>query len=315
MTTLLIEKTIESSLALKQPHCEFNQTDFASNQTNFGFDQFNIWSSPDSVLATVNNQLVNLPMAKASDLPLTLGSWNAEYLWRAKANHFISSYQQIAKRHHLLALQEVSSTGLSITAAACNYNHFVSSPNSRGQAVGFLVHPRLHITDIHEYSELTEIFGIHDLRPALQIDVFDPQTKITLSVITIHLKSMIGGLAFTSLVRKKQLEKLIGAIRNSKNPTIILGDFNCFIDMSADTEPLLNDGFNITNPHNHTSTQLSGGRLDGMFYKNLSDGLVLKHYNIRNFWRTNLAGRSLSDHGLLTWKLTKNESVAEKSHQ
>jgi hypothetical protein len=283
MTTLFLEKTITSY-----------------------FDYQTVWADSNSVLATVNQQLINLPLANINDQHITLGSWNAEYLWQAKANHFMSSYQQIVKRHHILALQEVSIAGLSIIGSACDYNHVVSSVNSRGQAVGFLIHPRFHITNIHEYSELTGVFGIHDLRPALQIDVFDPQSKITLSIITIHLKSMLGGLAFTSCVRKKQPDNLVMAMGKRKSPTIILGDFNCFLDAAADINPLFNDGFNIANPHNHTSTQLSGGRLDGLFYKNLPEGIAARHYSIRNFWRASLAGRSLSDHGLLTWKLAKH---------
>ncbi len=285
MTTLILKKTIES---------------------HFEYEQSSVWASSNSVLATVNQQLINLPLANLNDQHITLGSWNTEYLWQAKANYFKSSYKQIIKRHHILALQEVSSAGLSTIASVCDYNYFVSSPNSRGQAVGFLAHPRLKITNIHEYSELLDVYGIHDLRPAMQIDVFDPQTQITLSVITIHLKSMLGGLSFTSLVRKKQLQNLIVAISNKNHPTIILGDFNCFLDVSTDIEPLFNNGFNIANPNNHTSTQLAGGRLDGLFYKNLPDLIAIKRYNIRNFWRASLAGRSLSDHGLLTWRLEKH---------
>jgi hypothetical protein len=282
MTTLLLEKLAPTNLSYQSAHT---------------------WADPNATFKIVNQKLIGLNPVSFADQDLRLGTWNAEYLNINKAEHFLASYRQIVIRHHLLALQEIDFSGINFMANLCNYNFCISSANSRGQAVGFLIHPRFLVTNTVEYPEITNIFGIHDLRPALRIDLFDRQTKIDLSIITVHLKSMLGGLPRTGPVRKKQLQNLVNTLKDLRNESMILGDFNCFLDSSHDIDPLLNDGFILANPGNHTSTQSHGGRLDGLLHKGFSANLALKNYNIRNFWRTDFAGRSLSDHGLLTWKL------------
>jgi len=224
-------------------------------------------------------------------------------MWQAKAKHFLDTYREITSRHHLLAVQEVTKRGLATIAKTCNYDFCTAQPNSRGQAVGFLIHPRLRVQNIKEYPQLINVCGVPDLRPALQVDLLDCQSKLTFSAVTVHLKSMRGGITFTSRVRKKQLQQLLAGLEDNSQPTIIAGDFNCFLDTPDDIDCLLRDGYKLVNPHNHTSTQSAGGRLDGLFHKNLPAGLKIGSYNIRNFWSSSLVGRSLSDHGLLIWKL------------
>jgi len=262
-----------------------------------------IWADPSLVLAMIKEQLADLNRVSSNDSGIILACWNAEYLWQAKADHFFDTYQEIISRHHLLAMQEVSPRGLALLGQASGYNHIVSQPNNRGQAVGFLIHPRFAVSNIVEYTQLTKVYGIYNLRPALRVDLIDSRSNTALSVITLHLKSMLGGLPSTSPIRIKQLHELMAALADNQYPTIIAGDFNCLLDTSADIDPLLNNGYQLANKNNHTSTQCGGGRLDGLFHKNLSAQLRPKHYNIRNFWRSSLAGRSLSDHGLLTWQL------------
>ena len=262
-----------------------------------------VWAEPNIVLSMVKRRLINLPQAQINDLAFRIGSWNMEYMWQAKAEHFLDTYREIISRHHILAAQEVTPPALATIAKTCNYNFAASQPNSRGQAVGLLIHPRLLIQNIYEYPQLTNICGVPDLRPALRADLFDCQSQLTFSIVTVHLKSMLGHMPFTSHVRRQQLRQLVISLADNKNPTIILGDFNCFLDTSGDIDCLLTDGYRLTNPHNHTSTQSCGGRLDGLFHKNLPPGFKPGSYNIRDFWRSSLSGRSLSDHGLLTWKM------------
>ncbi len=262
-----------------------------------------IWADPRLTLELIKNELTPQNIALPESAEIFLGSWNTEYLWQAKAEHFIETYALIAAKHHLLALQEVSPSGLLAIGLATGYNHVVSQPNSRGQAVGFLIHPRFDIKQVYEYTALAEVYGIPNLRPALRVDLTDKQSQMPLSIVNVHLKSMIGGLSRTSLVRTEQINRLLLALENSENPTIIAGDFNCFLDTSCDISALLNSGFSLANKKNHTSTQSSGGRLDGLFYKNLKADFKPKHYRVHNFWRHSVLGRSLSDHGLLTWTL------------
>ncbi len=263
------------------------------------------WSNTQTVLSVVRKRLARLPLVDAIDQKIALGSWNMEYMWQAKAKHYLDVYKEIVLRHHILAVQEATARGLATIGTACGYNYFSSQQNSRGQAVGFLVHPRFIINAVYEYPQLMQVYGIHDLRPALRLDIIDQQSKLPLSIISLHLKSMRGGIAFTGRVRQKQLEQLVIALGDNQNPTIIAGDFNCFMDLSDDLDALLSAGYRLNNPHNHTSTQSCGGRLDGLLYKNLPEKMKPGNYNIRNFWRS-LAGKSLSDHGLLTWKLNLN---------
>jgi exonuclease III len=262
-----------------------------------------IWADPQLALELVKKELLPLNPALPNSTNISFGSWNTEYLWQAKAKHFIETYAEIASKHHVLALQEVSWPGLAIIAQHTGYNYIVSQPNSRGQAVGFLIHPRFTIKSHCEYSQLMGVYGISNLRPALRVDLIDKQSDMSLSIITVHLKSMLGGVLHTSPIRLEQLKRLMIALENSPTPTLIAGDFNCFLDTSDDINPLLNNGFSMVNRNNHTVTQSSGGRLDGLFYRNLAAQFKPKHYGIRNFWLNNVLGRSISDHGLLTWSL------------
>lgn len=262
-----------------------------------------VWSDAAVVLPLVKNHLKHLAPVNALDQKIVFGSWNMEYMWQAKAQHYLDVYKEIISRHHILAVQEATARGLSTIGKACGYNCFSSQPNSRGQAVGFLIHPRFTVSSVCEYPQLINVYGIFDLRPALRLDIIDQQSKLSLSIITLHLKSMRGGLAFTSRVRKRQLEQLSIALGDNQSPTIIAGDFNCFLDLSDDLDPLYKVGYKLNNPNNHTSTQSSGGRLDGLVYKNLPPMIRPGAYNIGDFWRGSPAGHSLSDHGLLSWKL------------
>ncbi len=280
-----------------------SQTIYSFSKLSFKHFPNQNWSDSKEVLALVQNDLSGLDTVSSTDSHITLASWNTEYLWQAKANYFIDTYAEIISKHHILALQEVSQWGLAVLSQSSDYQYIVSESNNRGQALGFLIHPRLTVTAIHEYSELTNILGAPNLRPALRVDLLDTKSGLTLSVVTVHLKSMIGGLEFTGRIRQEQIKQLIWALDNIKTPILIMGDFNCFLDKSFDTARLFNNGFRIANRTNHVSTQCFGGRLDGLFYRDFPSNGTPKHYSVRNFWQHNSAGRSLSDHGLLTWKL------------
>lgn len=268
----------------------------------YPFEQALAWADPIATLIVVNQLVGSLPDAQFLSNEINLGTWNGEYLWQFKAKYFAESYKVITKKYHLLAVQEISPAGLARIATSCGYNYFVSMPNKRGQAVGFLVHPRLKVQDVQEYRQLAHVYEIHDLRSALRIDLIDQQNMFKFSVITVHLKSMLGGIELTSPIRKKQLELLAANLINITDPVLIMGDFNCLLNQSLDTQPLLEIGLHLADISNDISTQTMGGRLDGLFH-NLNPEQMLSHYNVANFWQQSLAGRSLSDHGLLSWKL------------
>src|SRR5262249_49119671 len=159
-----------------------------------------------------------------------------------------------------------------------------STANSRGQAVGFLVHKRLRVLDWREYKELIDVMGIPDLRPALRIDLQDEVTAEQLSATVIHLKSMRGGIHATSLIRYRQLSNLVRCMEEPEHLALIMGDFNCFLDHAWDTRPLLANGYRLLNQWDSTATHHFGGRLDGLYYAHLPASYRLGNYNIRNFW-------------------------------
>jgi endonuclease/exonuclease/phosphatase family metal-dependent hydrolase len=271
------------------------------NLQRSGNSAIELWASPDTVQAVVEEHLQLLQPATNSDRCLKIASWNAEYLWQHKAAYFLRSYETILEKHHIIALQEISSAALSLISQQTGYSYVVSSSNTRGQAVGFLIHPRLTILSCREHSELTDIYHVRDLRPALEIEVFDSLLG-NLTFITVHLKSMLREPLFTRAVRKKQLEKLLATLNQTKQNLMVLGDFNCWLGYTDNISSLTTNGFLLANPHNKQATQMEGARLDGLFYKNLTN-LSVNDYCLSNFWQ-NPSGKSLSDHGLLSWTLS-----------
>ena len=261
------------------------------------------WPRAELILPEVMQRLNGLDKAESAGSILALGAWNMEFLNRLKAEYFLQSYKEIVLRHHLIAVEEVDDQGLGVLAEACGYDQFISTANSRGQAVGFLVHKRLRVLNCLEYGELVGVMGVPDLRPALRLDLQDEVTGEQLSATVVHLKSMRGGILRTGLVRYQQLLKLVEGLEGARNLSLIMGDFNCFLNHTCDTKPLEASGYTLLNRWDRTATHHFGGRLDGLFYANLPASLRLGNYNIRNFWRSTLIGCSLSDHGLLTWKL------------
>jgi hypothetical protein len=94
------------------------------------------------------------------------------------------------------------------------YTAHVSAANNRQQAVGFLVHKRLKVLKVTEYSNVAQVFGIPDLRSAFRLDLEDTTTGIKFSVVVVHLKSMRGGEPKTAPVRTKQCQELVKSLGN-----------------------------------------------------------------------------------------------------
>ncbi len=251
----------------------------------------------NTVATEVTRSMANMPMATNSG-NLVLGEWNMEFLDSSKAKYFSKTYAQIVPRHHLLFCEEVDSNGLDTLAQAFGYTSYCSVANTRGQAVGFLVHPRLKVIgQPKSYDNLANVQGIPDLRPAFRLDLEDTVTGVKFSAVVVHLKSMRGGPSVTSKVRYQQMQYLASDL-GSNFSGIISGDFNTFLDNTNDTSPLVNLGFKLVNPTDHTTTQSMGGRLDGFFHLGLTS--ALGRYQVRPFFKNPLITRGLSDHGLLT---------------
>lgn len=261
---------------------------------------------PDAkvVASEVAKTLANMPKAEQTG-DLQIGEWNMEFLTADKAKYFRDTYKEIIPRHHLLFVEEANEAGLKQIAQDTGYNYAISRENSRGQAVGFLIHPRLKVTGTESIESVAEVHNIPDLRPAFKIDVVDHATGEDLSAVVVHLKSMMGGPEHTAPVRIAQAQALADAL-GSNFKGIIAGDWNTFLDKTQELNPLKNAGFAISNPSDRSSTQSMGGRLDGFMTKGLNGKLTPETFN--PFFKNPLITRGLSDHALLSTVLKTGKS-------
>lgn len=172
---------------------------------------------------------------------------------------------------------------------------------SRGQAVGFLVNPRLEVTKTTSIDPVADVHNIPDLRPAFRIDMRDTATGENMSAVVVHLKSMLGGPDSTAPIRAQQAQILANELGPSFKG-IIAGDWNTFLDRTTDLNPLKAAGFQIANPADRSSTQSMGGRLDGFLTRGLSGNLSPE--TINPFFKNPLITRGLSDHALLSTTLS-----------
>lgn len=237
---------------------------------------------------------------------LIFGEWNMEFLTLDKAVYFADSYKHVVPRHNLMFVEEANAEGLGKVAKDNGYNFEISRDNSRGQAVGFLVHPRLKVLGTSTYEEIANVNNIPDLRPAFRVDLQDSVTGEKFSAVTVHLKSMRGGPDQTAPVRTEQAQRL-AKVLGPNFSGIIAGDWNTFLNNTKELKPLTDAGFKILNPTDATSTQAMGGRLDGFLYKNLP--WTMSNPEVRPFFQNPKITRGLSDHGLLTTTLTKGPSA------
>lgn len=253
--------------------------------------------NPVVVASEVAKSVANMPLAGNTG-NLVFGEWNMEFLDASKAKYFLKTFEEIVPRHHLLFCEEVDSSGLDTLAQAFGYTSYCSVANTRGQAVGFLVHPRLKIIgQPKSYDNVANVQGIPDLRPAFRVDLEDSISGYRFSAVVIHFKSMRGGPVTTSPVRHQQMQ-LLASDLGPNFQGIIAGDFNTFLDNTGDTKPLIDAGYKLVNPTDNTTTQSMGGRLDGFFQLGVSK--QLGKYQVRPFFKNPLITRGLSDHGLLT---------------
>ena len=210
---------------------------------------------PDAkvVASEVTKSVSGMPLAKPTG-NLILGEWNMEFLTGDKARYFADTYKQVIPRHHLLFVEEVNKEGLAQIAKDNGYNYAISAENSRGQAVGMLVNPRLKVLGTHAYTEVADVHNIPDLRPAFRVDLQDVATGNKLAAVVVHLKSMRGGPAETSAVRTQQ-SAILAKVLEPNFSGVIAGDWNTFLDNTHDLDPLKTAGFQTLNPADHTSTQ------------------------------------------------------------
>jgi hypothetical protein len=260
-------------------------------------------NTPDVIYAEVLRSL-SPAKASASDRTLAIATHNAFYGNKEKAQSLLPVYREFVTRHHLLAWQEVDQNFLEqVAATSKDYRAYITDANSRGQAIGFTVHRRLEVVKTVIYNQLQNIMGVPDLRPALRLDLCDTNTGLRTTAIVIHYKSDHGGGLRARPVRHQQAKAQIEATQIRDEFVICLGDYNQYLGVSADTDPLLADGYSLHPRYDRTSTHANGGRIDGMFVKNVPSNVKITRYKVLRFWRNDKIGCILSDHALVSWKL------------
>ncbi|MBU6453763.1 MAG: hypothetical protein KGS72_18430 [Cyanobacteria bacterium REEB67] len=229
---------------------------------------------------------------------LIFGEMNFEFGDASKAKFFAGSYKIIFERHHLMFGSELDD-GFQQTIANMlpGYKAYTSVENTRHQAVGFVVHPRLKVIGSPiSYDDVANVQGVPDLRPAFRLDLEDTATGEQFSAVVVHLKSMRGGPAVSGKVRSQQCAILVKKL-GSNFKGLIAGDWNTFIDRPTDLQPLLNAGWKIIFPNDTQATQSMGSRLDAFLKLNFGP---IGNLSVRQFYANPAITRAFSDHALNT---------------
>ncbi|MBZ0185855.1 MAG: hypothetical protein K8F91_06335, partial [Candidatus Obscuribacterales bacterium] len=99
---------------------------------------------PKVVAAKVYDIVKNFKVV-GNDGNVVMATWNMEFLDASKAKYFLESYKHVVPRFHIIGCTEITLDGLQVIANALGYKAYASIENTRSQAVGFLVHPRLKV--------------------------------------------------------------------------------------------------------------------------------------------------------------------------
>jgi hypothetical protein len=245
---------------------------------------------------TVENEVVRMVSNMTGNL--VLGEMNFEFGDASKAKYFAGSYKAIFERHHIMFASEIDDGFLQTIANSLpGYKAFTSKENTRHQAVGFVVHPRLKVLGAPiSYDDVANVQGVPDLRPAFRLDVEDTATGEQFAVVVVHLKSMRGGPAVSGKVRSRQCAILVTKLGpNFKG--VIAGDWNTFVDRPQDLQPLLAAGYKIIYPNDTQATQSMGSRLDAFVKLNFGP---IGNLSVRQFYANPAITRAFSDHALNT---------------
>ncbi len=233
--------------------------------------------------------------------PVKRAVQNFEFLTGPKADWFMESYKLIVPLAHIWKCSEITKEGLDKIGKQTGYTAYCSVENTRGQAVGLLIHPRCKVLAEWSIDAVASVHGVADLRPVHGVDLEDtanvPVDEKKFWEAVHHAKSMRGG-AVTSGVVRYQQNDIIARDRKGKGRGTIGGDFNTLLGTPAgdkDISPLISAGFKLVDPGNTQSTQSMGGRLDAEFTLDFSTKLKIEE--LFAWFKDATIGRGLTDHG------------------
>jgi hypothetical protein len=258
--------------------------------------------NPQLVHAEVAQMLQNIPVAGMKG-NVQIGETNCEFMDTSKVNYFKDSYVEMASRFHVLFLEEVEPAGVAALGKLVGYQAFASVANTRNQAVGFIVHPRMKVVGgPTTYTSIANVQGVPDLRPAFRLDLEDTVSGEKFAVVVLHLKSMRGGPAVTANVRYRQFALLVQDL-GPNFVGLVGGDLNYKIDDPSckEGDPMIQAGYTLLAAGDHSATQIMGSRIDGFFHKGMKSGLDF--YRVVAYFANPNLKRSFTDHGTLSFEV------------
>lgn len=258
--------------------------------------------NPQMVHAEVAKMLQGIPVAGNTG-NLQILETNCEFMDVSKVRYFQDAYVELVSRAHVLFLEEVEPQGVAELGKLTGYQAFASVANTRNQAVGFLVHPRLKVIGGPiTYTSIANVQGVPDLRPAFRLDLEDTVTGVKFSVVVLHLKSMRGGPQVTAVVRYKQFALLVQDL-GPNFCGIVGGDLNYKIDDPSckEGDPMIQAGYTLLAAGDHSATQIMGSRIDGFFYKGMP--VAIDYYKVIAYFNNPNLKRSFTDHGTLAFEV------------
>jgi hypothetical protein len=277
------------------------------------------WPDPAVTHSEIQKVLHGRPVAGKTG-NVVISSLNCEFGNKSKVQYFSDSYVTIFALSHIQGLIEVSTDGVAEMAKITGLTGICGTENSRQQAVGCLVHPRMGKVTSTEYTSFSQIQNIQDLRPALRVETDDA------IYIIVHPKSMLGGPLTTAAVRYQQFEALAKELKDDikkikdkaadAKPIIVMGDMNFRLQKKFnDADPLYNEGFKLIEKNDQRQTQAysKDSRIDGFFYLGIDDADV-GYYDVTPFFLIKKIGRAFTDHALVDfqWLTASKDNTSEK---
>ena len=271
--------------------------------------------NPEVVASEVKTYYVGVPYAGITG-DLAISAWNMLNADNSKVDFYAKAIKEIILHFHIICLEEVSPEAVGKIASQTGYESHASYANSRGQAVGILTYPgRLEVLGSGMYTDIADVQGIPDLRPALWVTVRDKVTDVVFTIVVVHLKSMRGGVEATSIVRREQIEKLVRDI-GPDFVGIIGGDFNFPVNNPnfKEAEPFYQAGFTLVAKGDTRMTQSLGSRLDAFFFKGFpvkteKAQMEIGCYEVRPYFLNRNITRQFSDHATISAHLLLASTV------
>jgi hypothetical protein len=258
--------------------------------------------SPQLAEQVYKQLLAGVPKAGYND-NLAVIIQNGEFLNASKASFYLEVWKMIQETAHIGMWIECDLAALTVIGKALGYGYFACKANSRGQGVGFLVHPRLKLLSAPETIwEIAWVANrsIADLRPGYRLHVKDTVSGEEFYIMVMHPKSMRGGMNQTSPIRVEQFDEAVKA-NQGLSPIILAGDLNCILPNTSDIQPLIKANYKLVLPTDTTATQSMGSRLDGALTLLLK--LLIGHYQVFNGWKNKQIGRGVTDHAMVRFIL------------